>query len=54
MKEGNFVALANNIQNEHETNKTCYKLIHLKRCAFPKMKVELKNQRYCQSPNTCK
>ena len=30
MEEGNFVALANNIQNEHETNKVCKKLIHLK------------------------
>ena len=50
MEEGNFVALANNIQNEHETNKTCHKLIHLKRCAFPEMKVELKSQQYSRSP----
>ena len=42
MEEGNFVALANNIQNELETNKTCHKLIHLKRRAFPEMKVEMK------------
>lgn len=51
MEEANFVALANNIQNEHKTNKTCHKLIHLKRRAFPRMKVELKNQRYSQSPD---
>ena len=51
MEEANFVALANNIQNEHKTNKTRLKLIHLKRHAFPRMKVELKNQRYSQSPD---
>ena len=51
MEEGNFVALANNIQNEHKTNKTRHKLIHLKRHAFPRMKLELKNQRYSQSPD---
>ena len=51
MEEGNFVALANNIQNGHETNKTRHELIHLKRRAFPRMKVELKNQWYSQSPD---
>ena len=39
MEEGNFLALANNIQNEQETNKTRHKLIHLKRRTFPEIKV---------------
>ena len=48
LEEGNFVALANNIQNEHETNKVCHKLIHLK--SLPRTEGRIEKSTGPQSP----